>query len=525
MKTMKYFVMLLCATLFFASCKDNDETTTVPVTGVTISKTTLALVVGSSETLTATVTPDDATEQAVAWSSDKTAIATVDAMGKVVAVAAGTATITVTTKDGAKTATCAVTVTPATIAVTGVTLNKPTLTLEEGAKETLTATIAPADATNKTVTWASDKTTVATVNTTTGEVTAVAAGTALITATTVDGAKTATCTVTVEAAKPQFGNEGQPGIDGSSWSKAYTITSKEEFILLTTRINGNETGWNTRFYKLTTDIDLGENNTEIWYPMGAKDLKPFKGYFDGDNHTIKGKFIADASANYFGLFGRVDAGEIKNIRFAGTIDASKMSGNAAGAIVGQLSTGSVVNCSNSANITANAATGGIVGSIGSGNAKIIACTNSGNIESTANYGFVGGISSDSSKGYIIGCINKGNPTGSYCVGGIVGTGIPTACWSSATAILRAGATKGCIAASPQSSIGATSNNCYWKPIAGINGWGTTAGTDIITNSAPFTGDKPDAAQISAMNATWATAQSTGREYQFNATTAEIEKIP
>ena len=80
-----------------------------------------------SETLTATVAPDNATNKKVTWKSDKPEIATVDASGKITGVKEGEATITVTTEDGGKTATCKVTVEAATIAVTGVTLNKTEL--------------------------------------------------------------------------------------------------------------------------------------------------------------------------------------------------------------------------------------------------------------------------------------------------------------------------------------------------------------------------------------------------------------
>jgi uncharacterized protein YjdB len=170
--------------------------TTVPVTGVTLNKTTLALTAGGSETLTATLAPANPTDPSVSWASDNSAVATVDANGNVTAVAAGTATITVTTTDGSKTATCAVTVTAATVAVTGVTLNKATLALTAGNSEPLVASVAPETATNKNVSWASDNSAVATVDAN-GNVTAVAAGTATITATTVDGGKTASCVVTV----------------------------------------------------------------------------------------------------------------------------------------------------------------------------------------------------------------------------------------------------------------------------------------------------------------------------------------
>ena len=87
------------------------EQTNVPVNRVLLNKTSTTLTVGNTETLTATVEPANATKKNVTWSSDKPDVATVDANGKVTAVAPGTATITVTTEDGDKTATCTVTVT------------------------------------------------------------------------------------------------------------------------------------------------------------------------------------------------------------------------------------------------------------------------------------------------------------------------------------------------------------------------------------------------------------------------------
>jgi uncharacterized protein YjdB len=83
----------------------------VPVTGVSLNKTTMNLTVGITETLTATITPSNATNKAVTWRSSNTSVATVSVYGLVTPVVAGSATITVTTSDGNKTATCAVTVT------------------------------------------------------------------------------------------------------------------------------------------------------------------------------------------------------------------------------------------------------------------------------------------------------------------------------------------------------------------------------------------------------------------------------
>lgn len=178
--------------------------TTVAVTGVTLNKNVLNLKVNGSETLTATVAPTDATTKTVSWSSSSDAVATVDQSGKVTAHAVGSATITVTTDSGNKTDICTVNVTDDgqggdTVSVTGVSLNKKTLPLTAGGTETLTATVAPTDANNKSVSWSSSNTSVATVSQS-GLVTAKSAGTATITVTTADGGFTDTCTVTVASA-------------------------------------------------------------------------------------------------------------------------------------------------------------------------------------------------------------------------------------------------------------------------------------------------------------------------------------
>ena len=86
--------------------------TNVPVTGVSLNTSTLNLIEGGTGTLIATVLPETATNRNVTWSSNAPGVATVNSSGKVTAVSAGTATITVTTVDGGFTATCAVTVRP-----------------------------------------------------------------------------------------------------------------------------------------------------------------------------------------------------------------------------------------------------------------------------------------------------------------------------------------------------------------------------------------------------------------------------
>ena len=175
-----------------ATCKVTVSKNVVSVTEVTLNKTTLELKEGESETLTATVKPDDATDKSVTWTTSDANVATVDASGKVTAVKEGSATITA--KAGDKSATCSVSVSKKIVAVTGVSLNKTELPLNEGDSETLVATVTPDDATDKTVTWSTSDANVATVDAS-GKVTAVKEGNATITAKA--GDKSATCTVIV----------------------------------------------------------------------------------------------------------------------------------------------------------------------------------------------------------------------------------------------------------------------------------------------------------------------------------------
>ena len=149
------------------------------------------MVYGTGETLTATVTPLNASERTVTWTSDNTSVARVDSNGKVIATGVGSATVTASA--GGKSARCTVVVTP--IPVSGITL--PDANIVVGATVTLTASVTPASAENREVTWSSSNPGVATVSNT-GVVTGLASGTATITATAKDGSGVSgSCIVTV----------------------------------------------------------------------------------------------------------------------------------------------------------------------------------------------------------------------------------------------------------------------------------------------------------------------------------------
>ena len=167
---------------------------TVAVTGVRLDKTSLSFTgTGSCQILTATVSPSNATNNTLTWSSSNTSVATVF-YGVVEAVGFGTATITAKSNNG-KTASCSVTVNP--IQPTGIKATPETSTLY-GLNGTvkLSANVMPSNATNKAVTWSSRNTSVATVSSD-GTVKAVGYGTTVITATTVNGL-TSNCTINVK---------------------------------------------------------------------------------------------------------------------------------------------------------------------------------------------------------------------------------------------------------------------------------------------------------------------------------------
>ena len=180
-----------------ATCKVTVKAKVIGVTEVTLDRTELTLTEGETETLTATVRPDNADNRKVTWSSDKTEVATVDGAGRVTAVKAGEAVVTVTTEDGGKTATCKVTVKAKAVPVTGVEVNPWAVTLSVRGTSKLSYTIRPADATNQNVKWESDNPSVATVDSD-GNVRAVSAGVAKVSAVTEDGGFRSGCTVTVK---------------------------------------------------------------------------------------------------------------------------------------------------------------------------------------------------------------------------------------------------------------------------------------------------------------------------------------
>lgn len=175
---------------------ESGTSSTVAVTGVSVTPISTSVSVGGTAQLTNTISPINATNQNVTWSTNNASIATVSNSGLVTGVTAGTAIITVTTQDGGFIATSTITVTSGSIAVTGVSVSPLSASIPVAGTSQLTATVSPSNATNRNVTWSSGNSAIATVSST-GLVTGVAAGSTVITVTTADGGFTATSNITV----------------------------------------------------------------------------------------------------------------------------------------------------------------------------------------------------------------------------------------------------------------------------------------------------------------------------------------
>ena len=232
----KIEIFAIALSIGISSCGGGDDPIndvtptpkTVKVESVSLSKTTLSIEEGGEQTITVTISPSNATNKKYTLTSSDSNILTVDENGKVKAIKSGEATITVTTTDGNKTASCKVTVTPKVIPAEKINLEKSELSLEEGSEVTITYTLTPENATDTSVTWSSSDSTVVAVDEN-GKLTAVMEGEAIVTAATADGSKTATCKVMVTpkvilVEKINLGKAELSLEEGSEENITYTIT-------------------------------------------------------------------------------------------------------------------------------------------------------------------------------------------------------------------------------------------------------------------------------------------------------------
>jgi len=168
----------------------------IHVSSVSLDTSSLKLSIGDTYTFKTSVLPENATNKELIWSSSDESVVSVD-NETITALKEGKATISVKSKDGYKSSSAEITVVkePSITHVSRVSLNETSLNLLTGDKATLTATVLPSNATDKTISWSSTNENVATVKN--GKVTAIGAGQATIIVTTKDGGLTASCIVNV----------------------------------------------------------------------------------------------------------------------------------------------------------------------------------------------------------------------------------------------------------------------------------------------------------------------------------------
>jgi uncharacterized protein YjdB len=170
----------------------------IPVSGITLNRSQINLQTTQTSQLVATVSPSNATNKTLLWSSSNSSIASVSSSGLVTGLTAGLTVITATSTDGSnRIALCGVTVTLLIIPVSGITLNNSQINLQTTQTSQLVATVSPSNATNKILSWSSSNSFVASVSSS-GLVTGLTAGSTVIRVVSTDGSnRTATCTVTV----------------------------------------------------------------------------------------------------------------------------------------------------------------------------------------------------------------------------------------------------------------------------------------------------------------------------------------
>lgn len=276
------------------------------VTSITISPQTYTFkALGEALQLSATVLPLTAENKVITWSSSNNDIATVDASGKVTALADGTCTITATSTDGTNISATANITVDSKVPVTGISVTPTTLSLYPTETSTLTATVVPANATVKTYTWSSSNNDIATVDAT-GKVTAIAAGSCTITATsTDDSSKKGNCRVTVNNQEFSIDPENKSLYVGESFTIAYTVKppvvpvfSSSNTSVATVDATGKVTALAAGTAKIeatahgiTLECEVTVANPQIEFPA------PGRVMYDGETVTIPYSKIVPADAD------------------------------------------------------------------------------------------------------------------------------------------------------------------------------------------------------------------------------------
>lgn len=284
-------------------------------------------------------------------------------------------------------------------------LDQRELTLPAGKTAVLKATVEPADATVRSVSWSAELADAVTlIDNKDGSctVSAVKEGTATVTVTTADGGKTVQCAVTVSPLDFEY----------DETTKTYTVYTAKGLYAWAEAANVDlETNC-----VLAADIVLekpaeGQSN---WQPVGPQDLdNGYKGTFDGKGHTIKNVTVNNPDSSYQGFFACIYGGTVKDVMLE---DLFVTGGdNFVGGIAGH-STGSVSGCYVKGSVRGmNFNVGGIVGN---SSGKIEGCCFDGSVQGTEYVGGITGWADGVSS--VKACRVKGAVNGTDTVGGIAG---------------------------------------------------------------------------------------------------------
>ncbi len=299
-----------------------DCTVTVwetPVQGVQLHPSSLAMLPGTSSQLTATVLPNNATNQTVSWLSDNPGVASVDDNGLVTAHTYGDATVRVITEDGPHSATAQIAVIQP---VTGITIEPQELALKPGNEAVLTATVLPLDATDRRIAWSSSNSAVAIVaaagdgsapedTAPTARVTAIAWGEASITATTEDGGLVAACAITVtDTLNIRVVSQGYPGPfreDVGIWVNGEHLNTggRSYMVMVVDKASHNIDGIN--IYDVFGDIALADQMANGLNALSADKLivvqtydEPQRNRFGNNNVLLNAMLRCGASMGKFG---------------------------------------------------------------------------------------------------------------------------------------------------------------------------------------------------------------------------------
>ena len=185
-----------------------------PITGISIKSDELIIAQGEKLIPLIALTPPSTFDRNVIWSIDDPSVASIDPYtGEITGLSLGTATITVVSLENEEIRDECIVIVKA-IAVTGVKIDwEAPIVLSPGQTEILTATVLPANANNREVTWKSENPEFVTVDSNTGKITAIAVGTAIITVTTVEGNYTDQCTVEVKEKETTGSLLDNPGFE------------------------------------------------------------------------------------------------------------------------------------------------------------------------------------------------------------------------------------------------------------------------------------------------------------------------